>query len=86
MKKIMKVIPEKVTNKWFNSLKAKDRVALKKSQMIRHGILQGVELRKTPLQWWGGLTHVAKSDVYKIHKNTYESRGHKAPSNEKKVK
>ena len=86
MKKIMKVIPQAETDKWFTNLPAKDRVKVKELQQIREGITNRHQKAVPALVWWHRQNHVRKSDIYKMYRNKFKSKGHKAPSKTKEVK
>ena len=87
MTKIMKVIPEKVTNKWFTSLPAKDRVKVKELQQAREGITNGHQKRIPAMPWWFQQGWVRKSEVYKMYHTKFKSKGDKKPlSKTKEVK
>ena len=94
MKKIMKVIPEKETNKWFTGLPASDRVKVKELQQYRDGITNRRQRAVPAIPWWFGKNHVWKSDVYKMYRKRFKSKpkpkskskGDKAPSKTNEVK
>ena len=79
MKKIMKVKPEKDTNKWFTELPAIDRVKGKELQQAREGITNRHQKAVPAIQWWFRQNHVRKSEVYKMYAQRFKSQSKAKP-------
>ena len=88
MNKIMKVIPETATDKWFKGLPAKHRVKVKELQQARMGITNRHQKAVPAMAWWSKQGWVRKSDIYKVYHDRFEkskSKGDTTPSKTKEV-